>query len=293
MKTFSMNVDHLFLYIAELKNDAEVARESGKQKALDSILRKIDAAKIILDTAFFNTVEENKEAIKIDLNMFDLAALGKVFPGLDLKALPGQTVIEFVEGEEMSTPGSQEPSWMQEIRKMLSRNITKSINPCVDIYIKNGNPKISPADAWIKVKELLGENRLINIWDAHITTTYRLEGPIGAFNAVKKHLPTWDVTQIGKFVESSMRNTMSGKELTPLEAGKIKYLLEDLYNEEYLETLKEEARSKEIVKNILGENVSKERMYASIEKIYKAMLPETRPSLEKKKKIAYVEKGYI
>ena len=292
MKTFSMNVDHLFLYIAELKNDAEIARGMGRQKALDSILRKIDAAKIMLDTAFFNTVEENKEAIKIDLSMFDLAALGKVFPGLNLKALDAQTAITFVEAEEMSTPGPQEPSWMQDIRKLLSRNITKSIDPCIDIYIKNGNPNILPANAWLKVKELLGEHRLIHVWDKHIATQYRMFGPIQAFQAVKKHLPTWDVTQIGCLVEDSLRRTATAEGITPKEAGEIKYLLEAPYSKEYFEALRDEEKSKEIVRDILGD-VSKEKMYGAIQRIYTAMTPEARPSLEKKKRAPYVEKAYI
>lgn len=223
MSKLKFSIEQMFLYLDILREDEAAARKSGNQRKLDAVHLRIDSIKIMLDTALFNTVEEQAPYLKINTDMFDMKALSKVLPGLNMSNLPRELEIDF--SDSVVVVENKDPKSF--LAEMLSTNFVKKIQEAVDGYLQVTGKEMMPADAWIEIKSLLQDHPLIPRWDLHIANTFEEKGPLAAFAQIKKNLPTWGTGEISRVMEDAVRRTIINPK-TPF--SKAKYLEELIAN---------------------------------------------------------------
>jgi hypothetical protein len=209
MLKLEMDLKDILSYREILKE--RVANAAPGSRSYNSLLRLMDTVDVVLDTAYFATLTGVAPEIAALTGVdFSKEILTLAMPGKDLRSLGPDTQVkinyknaEDVESEPVK-PDLEEPEYVKAIRQLLSKSFTSNIQKAVDTYINEKGKDIFPADAWIAIKELLGYPRPMQMWDGHLAIEYRVNSPIAAFGAAKKHLPTWSEVEIGRICEDAI-----------------------------------------------------------------------------------------
>ena len=288
MEKLKLGIDHMFQYLEILRADENSARESGNVKKLNAVLLRIDSIKIMLDTALFNTVEERAPELKVNMDMFDMDALQKVLPGLNVKALPQVLEIDF---SEASSPEDANTNIQVEISKLLETNFVKKVQDAVSLYISKSGKNMMPADAWIEIKNMLSSHRLIPRWDQHIANTYEEKGPLAAYAQIKKNLPNWSDNEISRVMEDAIRRTIVNPNVGFTQAKILEDLISIPMKRESIKMWSESDIAKEVVSKYVRPNAPIGAIKSESARIIAMMDPHKREKMEKGLgRRAYVEK---
>ena len=204
-----MSISDMLKYRDILQEKAEVARAQGKTTILNAVLQRIDAIMVVIDAAFMYTITENAPKLVkfIDVKMFDPEALKLVLPGMR-KDLPMQGTIQFEVVEELSNGGESTPSSLKgQLQAIVERNFVSKIPQAIAKYRELTGSKEPDSIAWIKIKEILDDKRIIAGWDSYITGKLVNQGPIAAFYAIKKHLNDWSDMDISILMNDAAKRT--------------------------------------------------------------------------------------
>ena len=314
-------------------------KTSGPQDSKYLRLQKqLDIMDMVFDTIFVATMNEvapqfaaltggdfDMPSLKLAIGEFSSADVKEdTQVALDFKAAAEdvEPIIEEVPVivPEVSKPAEDMADYVEEIRKMLSRSFAKNIEPAIELYLKGTGKKILPADAWTEIKDMLPDNKLMPQWDIHIATQYRLHGPIAAFMAIKKWLPSWDAVEIGRIAEDTIKRMLKDTvRNTPTAITQLRMQVETVptkdqkdawsNNPQFQETIKEllyaEHRMSigDAIKKAAGmKPAEKAAIIATAEKLIivkeakrmiACMSPTIRTGMEKSYgRKPYVEKGY-
>ncbi len=289
-----MSIDQLFKHHDILDKEMEIARSSGNQKVLESVMQRRTVIQIMLDTALFNTVETHAPELKIDTKMFDMKSLSLVLPGVNLKALGSQFTIEFTESEDITVIPAKKGNLTAELYEMLKNNFVQKIPTAIALYNERTGKNLKQVEAWKEIKELVKDIKHFKMWDSSIANKMRSEGPIMAYVAVKKHLKDWSDFDISRVVEDAVRNTIAFDKTPFTEARELEELLANPFPRNQIKSWASNPAITEIVKEYICSNADKHNARSISEYVIAVMDPSKRDKIEKGTggKKPYVEKGY-
>lgn len=296
-----MDMNNMLEYrnILERKRDREFAM-NGLCPSYRLAQRQCDVMDEVFGVVWMATMEEvvpnfraltgkdfDSGSLKLALNEFNPQSMAE----------DTQVVITFVPETmevEAAIPGVNDTQWTEEIRAMLSKNFSKNIEPAIKLYLQGTGKDILPADAWVEIKDMLPDNKVLPGWDIYIATQYRQFGPIAAFMAIKKWLPTWNDVEIGRLIEDTMKR-MSADTVrnTPAAISALRMLMEVPPTKDMKDMWAANPTNIELIKNAF-----KLTDIASIKNVAKKVIavsvPSIRRTIEKQQgtRIPYVEKGY-
>jgi hypothetical protein len=293
MEKLKFSIDHMFQYLQILQDDAATARERGQQKKLDAVLLRMDSIKVMLDTALFNTFEEQAPALKINMDMFDMKALAKVLPGVNLKALPQTIEIDFRDSDSEEVQVLSESDLVNKLNELLSSSFVSKIQPAVDLYLKETGKEIMPADAWIQVKDLLKEHRLIPRWDLFIAGTLEKDGPLAAYAQIKKNLPHWGDGEIARILEDAVKRTCVHPKTALSQARELQEIISNPFPRAKIKAWASAPNAIEVISKYVRPGAGQSVAASEASMIIAMMDPHKRDKIESGVgRKPYVEKGY-
>jgi len=340
MLKLSMDTKDMLEYRKVLQQKCDKAFKSSgplDQKYL-RLQKQLDIMDMVFDTIFVSTMNEvapqfavltggdfDIPSLKLAIGEFSSVGLtDDTQVKIDFKADAEEVKSTATEAPvivpEASNPAGDTADYVEELRKLLSRNLAKNIEPAIELYLKGTGKNILPADAWTEIKDMLPDNKLIPQWDIHIATQYRLDGPIAAFIAIKKWLPTWDAVEIGRIAEDTIKRILKDTvRNTPTAITQLRMQMEipptkdqkDVWshNQQFQEAIKEflyaEHRMNigEVIKKAAGKKAAekaaliataeKEIVLKEAKRLIACMTPSIRTGMERSYgRKPYVEKGY-
>jgi hypothetical protein len=306
--------------VIERKKDRE-EQVHGMSEKFFRLQRQCDTMDTIFDAIYVATLEEvAPQFIALTAGDFDWDSMKIAIPETtttEAIADDTQVVIQYVEEDvaapekEVKTPKetleANEEDFMMEIKKLLSRSITSNIPAAVNLYNERTGKNLLPADAYLEIKDALPDLRLIPIWDMAVATAFRTRGAVAAYAQVKKHLPNWGDTEIGRICCDAVLRSITNANTTPAAAIDLQKILdatlsrEDLFdlkldaeNERILLAMKEfEDKANGVTETKLFRKFTEVEIRNGIGLIYSVMTPSKRVEFEKKNgRKPYVEKGY-
>jgi hypothetical protein len=329
MLKLSMDTKDMLEYRKVLQQKCDKAHKEGKNELYLRLQKQLDIMDMVFDAVWISTINEvapqfaaltagdfDMPSLKIAIGEFSSVGLKdntqvKIDFKADAEAVEVEKVEVTTENSEASIPAGDTVNYVEEIRKLLSRNVSKNMEHAIELYLKGTGKDILPADAWTEIKDMLPDNKIIPVWDIHIATQYRINNPLAAFLTLKKWVPTWDDVEIGRIAEDSIKRTM--KDLvrnTPQAIRQLEMMLEieptkdqkDLWihnpqNREFLEKLLHIDHNGPIAKTKAEKDAAIAAEKKTIEKVAKRMIacmnPIVRAGMEKSYgRKPYVEKGY-
>jgi len=292
-----MDVKDLLEYRKQLETKRTKLEKTGNLEKLARINKQCDVMDEVFEAVWAATMMEMVPEFRaLTGGDFDIDTLKIALPQYASTNITETMPIEirFEEAEIVEhTPVQATSEFMKEIEKMLSRSFTKTIEPAIKVYLSGTGKSLPAAEAWKEIKDLLTNNKLIPTWDQHIATQYRMYGPVAAYNAVKKHLPKWDVIEIGHLVEDALTRAIHGDKCTEREAKHLRAILDQKLTRVGVQMYKEDEESIRIAREILGQGTPQRTIEQQIGHIAYGLVPYNRELLEKKSpRKPYVEKGY-
>lgn len=290
---FKLNIDQMFKYREILQSKAEIARSSGNQNRLNALLSRIDAIDMVIDSALIATltVAAPFVAKAIDSRMFDRPTLELVIGKTAMKGLPSQGTIDFVVVDEEATESTPSRETLENsLRELLKRNITTKIDEAVKLYNEFTGENLPNAKAWIKVKELMHDNRILGMWDKSILGSLISFGPIVAFTRIKKHLTHWDDVDIALLLNDAVERASRMKE-TEEEALRTREKAYEIFEDSVM-NVREYVHDKHSINAICG--IEKLDGKTAIGRRFKQIFDVTSPTVRTKilGRKEYIEKGY-
>lgn len=290
---FKLNIDQMFKYREILQSKAEIARSSGNQNRLNALLSRIDAIDMVIDSALIATltVAAPFVAKAIDSRMFDRPTLELVIGKTAMKGLPSQGTIDFVVVDEETTESTPSRETLENsLRELLKRNITTKIDEAVKLYNEFTGENLPNAKAWIKVKELMHDNRILGMWDKSILGSLISFGPIVAFTRIKKHLTHWDDVDIALLLNDAVERASRMKE-TEEEALRTREKAYEIFEDSVM-NVREYVHDKHSINAICG--IEKLDGKTAIGRRFKQIFDVTSPTVRTKilGRKEYIEKGY-
>ena len=283
----------MFKYREILQSKAEIARSSGNQNRLNALLSRIDAIDMVIDSALIATltVAAPFVAKAIDSRMFDRPTLELVIGKTAMKGLPSQGTIDFVVVDEETTESTPSRETLENsLRELLKRNITTKIDEAVKLYNEFTGENLPNAKAWIKVKELMHDNRILGMWDKSILGSLISFGPIVAFTRIKKHLTHWDDVDIALLLNDAVERASRMKE-TEEEALRTREKAYEIFEDSVM-NVREYVHDKHSINAICG--IEKLDGKTAIGRRFKQIFDVTSPTVRTKilGRKEYIEKGY-
>lgn len=293
-KQLPMTISDMLKYRDILQEKADYARNTGKQSMLDAVLKRIDAIMVFIDAAFMMTINEKMPSLMqfVDIKMFDHDALKAVLPQNKYKALPIQGVINFsiVDEAQSTTEGMTPLTLKGAMQEILKRNFVEEIPKAVKTYRQMTNSKEPDSIVWIKIKELLSDNRLILGWDRVIASKLVKEGPIPAFYAIKKHLKDWSDIDISIMIDDATQKAV----LQVKDKDEAHELNKNTFNalEGFKDNIREYLKDDDVLKTIKSYTGidDKTRIGQHLASMSDFLVPSKRAKILTRKE--YIEKGY-
>lgn len=288
-----MGASDMIAYHGVLTARLERAKKAGDKTAVNRLTKYMQVAEAALDVVFAVTIEESAPKLLliagIDIHKESLVAAMPL--SLDAHKVTDTTQLE-VKFEDAEVVVETELSIEDQIKKLMSRKFTDSIEPAIKLFQQQNPECLFPSDAWNGIKTLCSGVPHFKVWESYIARQYRERGPIAAFYAVKKHIPSASDTEISRIVEQSIRRAIDSGEQKKYET-QLLMQLESPLDAMNPNLWKADSYSRDLVSSIFNFDNIKDK--ASITKqagrLVAVMNPQTRESFEKKARKPYVEEG--
>jgi hypothetical protein len=288
----NMSISDMLKYREILAQKVEAARNSGNQKMLSAILKRIDAIDILIDAAFMHTAKEAMPQIAtlIDVNMLDREALTFVLGPNKSGLIPQHGMLRLKFDDETEEVSHEPTTLKEEMAEILRKNFVGRIPDAVKRYRELTGCNQPDSIVWMKIKDILSDKPLIAGWDRSITAKLINNGPVVAFYSIKKHLTDWSDMDIAIVMNDAAKRTSKSipeekksKEMDTRTFGildKFPQGIRDyLADEQTIDAIKTYAGLKE--KSQIGRHMAE---------LAKIVAPSTRAKILTRKE--YIEKGY-
>jgi hypothetical protein len=292
-----MDMYNMLEYRKVIQAKADKAYGTSNMGIYSRLQKQLDIMDMTFDAIWIATMTDMApQLIALTGRDFDIPSLKLILPQLASTVIADDTQIQiqYVEETEIveDTPVPPTSDFMKEVERLMSKDGMRNIPRAIKVYSAGIGKELYPADAYSEIKTAFPNIKPIQVWDAHIATQYRVNGPVAAYNAIKKWVPKLTDVEISRFCEDALKRTIVSPS-TPFSTAKvIEELLTAGLDKGKMNLWKKKEESRNVFESYYGKQDEKTLSHG-LGRIIATMTPSIRVQIEQKHgRKPYMEQGY-